>query len=157
MEQTLEKKSIHEDRYYRPDNFPKGLTRKVVESISHIKNEPGWLTSFRLKAFEIYEQKPMPTWGFFPNFNVDIDSYTHYIGSNQQKKKSWDEVDPEVLKSFERLGIPEHERKYLAGIEAMNDSETVYANVKKELTELGILFCDIDTAIREYPEIVKNI
>lgn len=151
------KKSIYEDRYYRPDNFPKGLTRKVVESISHIKNEPGWLTSFRLKAFEIYEQKPMPTWGFFPNFNVDIDSYTHYIGSNQQKKKSWDEVDPEVLKSFERLGIPEHERKYLAGIEAMNDSETVYANVKKELTELGILFCDIDTAIREYPEIVKNI
>ncbi|EMY04435.1 hypothetical protein LEP1GSC029_4137 [Leptospira interrogans str. 2002000626] len=86
MEQTLEKKSIHEDRYYRPDNFPKGLTRKVVESISHIKNEPGWLTSFRLKAFEIYEQKPMPTWGFCPNFNVDIDSYTHYIGSNQQKK-----------------------------------------------------------------------
>lgn len=86
MEQVLEKESIHENRYYRPDNFPKGLTRKVVESISHIKNEPGWLTSFRLKAFEIYEQKPMPTWGFFPNFNVDIDSYTHYIGSNQQKK-----------------------------------------------------------------------
>ncbi|OCC30205.1 SufB/sufD domain protein [Leptospira interrogans serovar Canicola] len=94
---------------------------------------------------------------FFQTSNVDIDSYTHYIGSNQQKKKSWDEVDPEVLKSFERLGIPEHERKYLAGIEAMNDSETVYANVKKELTELGILFCDIDTAIREYPEIVKKI
>ncbi|MDV6235757.1 Fe-S cluster assembly protein SufB [Leptospira ellisii] len=156
MEQVIETESLTEDRYYRPDNFPKGLTRKVVESISHIKNEPDWLTSFRLKAFEIYEQKPMPTWGFFPNFNVDIDSYTHYIGSNQQKKKSWDEVDPEVLKSFERLGIPEHERKYLAGIEAMNDSETVYANVKKELTDLGILFCDIDTAIREYPDIVRK-
>ncbi len=147
---------LAEERYYKPDNFPKGLTRKVVESISHIKNEPGWLTEFRLKAFEIFQQKPMPTWGFFPQFNVNIDDYVHYVGSNQKKKKSWDEVDPEVLRSFEKLGIPEHERKYLAGIEAMNDSETVYANVKKELTELGIIFCDIDTAIQEYPEIVRK-
>lgn len=145
-----------EERYYAADNFPKGLTKKVVESISHIKNEPGWLTEFRLKAFEIYQQKEMPKWGFFPDFQVDLDSYVHYVGSNQKKKKSWDEVDPEVLRSFERLGIPEHERKYLAGIEAMNDSETVYANVKKELTDLGIVFCDIDTAIREYPELVKK-
>ena len=144
------------DLYYSADNFPKGLTKKVVESISHIKNEPTWLTEFRLKAFEIYTQKEMPKWGFFPKFDVDIDSYVHYVGSNQKKKKSWDEVDPEVMRSFERLGIPEHERKYLAGIEAMNDSETVYANVKKELTDLGIIFCDIDTAIKEYPEIVKK-
>jgi Fe-S cluster assembly protein SufB len=144
------------EEYYKADNFPKGLTKKVVESISHIKNEPAWLTEFRLKAYEVYESKPFPTWGFFPEFKVDIDSYTHYIGSNQSKKKSWDEVDPEVLRSFEKLGIPEHERKHLAGIEAMNDSETVYANVKKELTDLGIIFCDIDTAIREYPEIVKK-
>jgi len=110
------------DLYYSADNFPKGLTKKVVESISHIKNEPSWLTEFRLKAFEIYTQKEMPKWGFFPKFDVDIDSYVHYVGSNQKKKKSWDEVDPEVMRSFERLGIPEHERKYLAGIEAMNDS-----------------------------------
>ncbi len=147
---------MKDELYYSADNFPKGLTKKVVESISHIKNEPTWLTEFRLKAFEIYTQKEMPQWGFFPKFNVNIDSYVHYVGSNQKKKKSWDEVDPEVLRSFERLGIPEHERKYLAGIEAMNDSETVYANVKKELTDLGIIFCDIDTAIKEYPEIVKK-
>ncbi|MEM7181805.1 MAG: Fe-S cluster assembly protein SufB [Spirochaetota bacterium] len=145
-----------EKEYYQADNFPKGLSRKVVESISHIKNEPGWLTEFRLKAFEIYESKPMPKWGFFPEFQVDIDNYVHYVGSNQKKKKSWEEVDPEVLRSFERLGIPEHERKYLAGIEAMNDSETIYANVKKELEDVGIIFCDIDTAIREYPDIVKK-
>ncbi|MCB1159684.1 MAG: Fe-S cluster assembly protein SufB [Leptospiraceae bacterium] len=145
-----------EEKYYRPDNFPRGLSRKVVESISHIKNEPAWLTEFRLKAFEIYESKPMPDWGFFPEFNVDINSYVHYVGANFKKKKSWDDVDPEVLKSFEKLGIPEHERKYLAGIEAMNDSETVYANVKKELEELGIIFCDIDTAIREYPDLVRK-
>ncbi|MCB1142197.1 MAG: Fe-S cluster assembly protein SufB [Leptospiraceae bacterium] len=142
--------------YYQADSFPKGLSKKVVESISHIKNEPGWMTEFRLKAFEIYLQKEMPTWGFFPEFSVDIENYVHYVGSNQKKKKSWDEVDPEVLRSFEKLGIPEHERKYLAGIEAMNDSETVYANVKKELNDLGIIFCDIDTAIREYPDLVRK-
>lgn len=142
--------------YYQPDNFPKGLNKKVVESISHIKNEPGWVTEFRLKSLEIYNEKPMPTWGFIPRFNINLDDYVHYVGARKQKKKSWDEVDPEVLESFERLGIPEHERRYLAGLEAMNDSETVYANVKKELEDLGIIFCDIDTAIREYPELVKK-
>lgn len=145
-----------EKKYYEPDQFPKGLSRKVVESISHIKNEPGWVTEFRLKALEIFMSKPMPNWGFIPYFNVDLDSYVHYVGSGKKKKKSWEEVDPEVLESFERLGIPEHERKYLAGLEAMNDSETVYANVKRELEELGIIFCDIDTAIKEYPELVKK-
>ena len=142
--------------FYAADNFPKGLTKKVIESISYIKKEPTWVLEFRLKAFEKYCEKPYPTWGFFPNFDVDIESYTHYVGANHTKKKSWEEVDPEVLRSFEKLGIPEHERKYLAGMEAMNDSETVYANIKKELTDLGIIFCDIDTAIREYPDLVRK-
>jgi len=156
MVAVLEKELEKESDYYKPDGFPKGLTRKVVESISHIKNEPGWLTEFRLKAFEIYEQKPMPQWGFIPQANIDLNNYVHYVGSNQKKKKSWDEVDPEILRSFEKLGIPEHERKYLAGIETMNDSETIYANVKKELTDLGIVFCDIDTAVQEYPDLVRK-
>ncbi|MCB1174688.1 MAG: Fe-S cluster assembly protein SufB [Leptospiraceae bacterium] len=147
---------IAPQQFYEPHAFPRGLDRKVVESISHIKNEPGWVTEFRLQALEIFEKKPMPVWGFLGQFNIDLDQYTHYVGSNQKKKQSWDEVDPEVLRSFERLGIPEHERRYLAGLEAMSDSETVYANVKKELSDLGILFCDIDTAIREYPEIVRR-
>ncbi len=145
-----------EDRYYAPDQFPRGLTKKVVESISHIKNEPGWVTEFRLKALEIYESKPMPTWGFIPHFNINLDSYVHYVGTNKKLKKSWDEVDPEVLESFDRLGIPEHERRYLAGLEAMSDSETVYSNVKKELEELGIIFSDIDSAIREHPDLVRK-
>ncbi|MBE7437002.1 MAG: Fe-S cluster assembly protein SufB [Spirochaetales bacterium] len=145
-----------EPEYYAPDAFPNGISRKVVESISHIKNEPGWMTEFRLKSFDVFEKKPMPDWGFIPHFQIDLENYVHYVGSGARKKKSWDEVDPEVLRSFERLGIPEHERRYLAGLEAMNDSETVYANVKKELADLGILFCDIDTAIREYPDIVRK-
>jgi len=156
METTLDKPTEESEKYYRADNFPKGLTRKIVESISHIKNEPGWLTEFRLKAFEVYNAKAMPTWGFIPEANINLDNYVHYVGSNQKKKKSWDDVDPEILRSFEKLGIPEHERKYLAGIETMNDSETIYANVKKELTDLGIIFCDIDTAIQEYPDIVRK-
>lgn len=153
---VAENEGVSENGFYKADQFPKGLTRRVVESISHIKNEPGWLTEFRLKAFEIYEKKPMPNWGFIPAAQINLNDYIHYVGSNQKKKKSWDEVDPEILRSFEKLGIPEHERKYLAGIETMNDSETIYANVKKELTDLGILFCDIDTAIREYPDIVRK-
>jgi FeS assembly protein SufB len=145
-----------EGQYYSPDSFPPGLSRKVVESISHIKNEPGWMTEFRLRALEIFQSKPMPSWGFIPHFNIDLNSYVHYVGSNKKLKKSWDEVDPEVLESFERLGIPEHERRYLAGLEAMSDSETVYSNVKKELEEVGIIFCDIDTAIREHPDLVRK-
>jgi FeS assembly protein SufB len=155
MTTTLQK-NLNENEFYKADAFPKGLTRKVVESISHIKNEPSWLTEFRLEAFRIYEEKPMPTWGFIPQFHINIDDYVHYVGTNQKKKKSWDEVDPEILRSFEKLGIPEHERRYLAGMETMNDSETIYANVKKELTDLGIIFCDIDSAIKDYPEIVRE-
>ncbi len=145
-----------ETLYYQPDQFPPGLSKKVVESISHIKNEPSWVTEFRLRSLEIFLSKPMPNWGFIPHFNINLDSYVHYVGTGKTKKKSWEEVDPEVLESFDRLGIPEHERKYLAGLEAMSDSETVYANVKKELEALGIIFCDIDTAIKEYPELVKK-
>ncbi len=158
MNSTNLKKEIKSSdfAYYQPDKFPKGINRKVVESISHIKNEPGWVTEFRLKALEIFLSKPMPQWGFIPHFNINLDDYVHYVGSGKKKKKSWEEVDKEVLESFERLGIPEHERRYLAGLEAMNDSETVYANVKKELENLGIIFCDIDTAIQEYPDLVKK-
>lgn len=155
-EAVKEKTRNQEPRFYPPDGFPKGLSRKVVESISHIKNEPGWLTEFRLKALKVYQEKPMPTWGFIPRFNINLEDYVHYIGSGQQKRKSWDEVDPEILKNFERLGIPEHERRKLAGLEAMSDSETVYANVKKELEDVGIIFCDIDTAIQNYPELVRE-
>ena len=151
-----EQSSVREGSYYAPDAFPKGISRKVVESISHIKNEPGWLTEFRLGALEIFEKKPMPRWGFLPDFNINLEDYVHYVGASHKKKKSWDEVDPEVLRSFERLGIPEHERRYLAGLEAMNDSETVYANVTKELEALNIIFCDIDSAIRDYPDIVRK-
>lgn len=153
---TLTQTKPHDGAFYAPDAFPTGLSRKVVESISHIKNEPGWVTEFRLRALDVFESKPMPQWGFIKDFDINLDSYVHYVGANKQKKKSWDEVDPEVLRSFERLGIPEHERRYLAGLEAMNDSETVYANVKKELEDVGIIFCDIDTAIREYPDLVKK-
>ena len=154
--EVLTPASKQDSEYYAADAFPAGLSRRVVESISHIKNEPGWVTEFRLKALDVFEAKPMPAWGFLPGFEIDLDAYVHYVGSNKQKKKSWDEVDPEVLRSFERLGIPEHERRYLAGLEAMNDSETVYANVTKELQDLNIIFCDIDTAIREHPELVRK-
>jgi Fe-S cluster assembly protein SufB len=153
---VAEKDHTGNQEFYKADGFPKGLSRKVVESISHIKNEPGWLTEFRLKSFEVYENKVMPQWGFIPEAKIDLENYVHYVGTNQKKKKSWDDVDPEILRSFEKLGIPEHERKYLAGIETMNDSETIYANVKKELTDLGIIFCDIDTAIQEYPDLVRK-
>ena len=78
---------LAERQYYEPDAFPCGINKMVVESISHIKNEPGWVTEFRLKALAIFEAKPMPQWGFIPHFNIDLDSYVHYVGSGQRKKK----------------------------------------------------------------------
>ena len=75
------------DGFYKPDSFPKGLTKKVVESISHIKKEPDWVLEFRLKAFQKYLEKPYPEWGFFPKFDIDIENYTHYVGVNHKKEK----------------------------------------------------------------------
>mgnify|MGYP001773407295 CR=1 FL=1 len=133
----------------------KGLSREIVEEISRLKNEPTWMTDFRLKAFEIFVTKPMPTWG--PNLSeINFDDIIYYIRPTEKKSRSWDEVPEYIKKTFERLGIPEAERKFLAGVGAQYESEVVYHNIRKDLEAKGVIFTDMDTAVREYPDIVKK-
>lgn len=133
----------------------KGLTRRVVEEISYQKSEPKWMRDFRLQAYEIFMSKPMPTWG--PDLSrLRFDEIIYYIKPTERQGHSWDEVPDEIKRTFDRLGIPEWERKFLAGVGAQYDSEVVYHNLQKQWQEQGVIFVDTDTAVREYPEIVQE-
>lgn len=133
----------------------KGLNRGVVEFISNAKNEPDWMREFRLKAYDAFVKLQNPDWG--PDLSgIDFDEYTYYIKSSEKAENNWDDVPEEIKDTFEKLGIPEAEAKYLAGTSTQFESEVVYHNNLKELDELGVIFCDTDTAVREYPELVKE-
>lgn len=135
--------------------FEKGLSRKVVEEISMMKNEPGWMTDFRLRSLEIFEKKGMPKWGGDLSA-LDFDDITYYVKPSEKQGKTWEEVPEEIKNTFDRLGIPEAEQKFLAGVSAQYESEVVYHSMREDLEKLGVLFCDTDTALREYPEIFKE-
>ncbi|WP_067931912.1 Fe-S cluster assembly protein SufB [Alicyclobacillus kakegawensis] len=143
------------DRDVSVVKFQKGLNRKVVEEISMMKNEPGWMTDFRLRSLEIFQSKPMPTWGGDLS-ELDFDDITYYVKPTERQGKTWDEVPDEIKQTFDRLGIPEAEQKFLAGVSAQYESEVVYHSMKKDLEEQGILFMDTDSALREHPEIFKE-
>lgn len=133
----------------------KGLTEEVVREISAHKNEPDWMLQIRLKAFEIYKKKPMPNFG--GDFSqIDFDAIHYYLKPSDQEKRSWDEVPDEIKKTFDRLGIPEAERKYLAGVGAQFESEMVYHNLQKTLADKGVLFEGTDAALQKYPEYFKE-
>ncbi len=133
----------------------KGLSREVVEFISRAKNEPDWMREFRLNAYDAFLRIDNPSWG--PDLSgIDFNEYTYYIKSSEKTETSWDEVPEEIRDTFEKLGIPEAEAKYLAGSSTQFESEVVYHNNLKELDDLGVIFCDTDTAVREYPELVKK-
>ncbi len=133
---------------------PKGLTRQIVAEISAIKGEPEWMRDFRLRSYEIFIRKPMPTWGADLS-GVDFDEYTYYLRPTDRKGRSWDEVPEEIRRTFERLGIPEAERKFLAGVGAQYESEVVYHHIREDLAKKGVIFVDTDTAVREYPDLVR--
>jgi Fe-S cluster assembly protein SufB len=133
----------------------KGLSEQVVRTISAVKHEPDWVLQFRLKAYEAFEKIPMPDWG--PDLSsLDFNDYTYYIRSAEQKANDWDEVPDKIKDTFERLGIPETERKFLAGVTTQFESETVYHNMLKEVQDKGIIFLDIDSAIQYCPDLVKQ-
>lgn len=132
-----------------------GLSEEVVEEISRIKNEPEWMRRFRLDAYRIFREKPLPSWGADLS-RLDFDKIRYYMSPTDKKSKSWDDVPEYIKKTFDRLGIPEAERRFLAGVGAQYDSEVVYHNIRKELESLGVIFVDMDTGLREYPEIVKK-
>ncbi len=132
-----------------------GLSREVVEFISKAKGEPDWMKEFRLKAYDAFLELKNPNWG--PNLSgIDFQEYTYYIKSTEKTEASWDDVPQNIRETFEKLGIPEAEAKYLAGTSTQFESEVVYHNNLKELTDLGVIFCDTDTAVRLYPELVKK-
>ncbi len=135
----------------------KGLTREIVERISSMKDEPAWMRAFRLKALDIFLSKPMPTWGDTALLNeINFDDIHYFVKSSEGTERSWDDVPDDIKRTFDRLGIPEAERKFLSGVSAQYESEVVYHSVRKDLEELGVLFCDMDTALREHPDIVKK-
>ncbi len=133
----------------------KGLSEEVIKSISYDKNEPEWMLDKRLTAYKIYKSKPMPTWGIDLS-GIDFDSVYYYLKSTESKSDQWDKVPNEIKEAFDRLGIPEAERKFFAGTEAQFDSNVVYGKIKKEMEEQGIIFTDMDSAVREYPELVRR-
>ncbi|OHA52214.1 MAG: Fe-S cluster assembly protein SufB [Candidatus Terrybacteria bacterium RIFCSPLOWO2_01_FULL_40_23] len=132
-----------------------GLTRKAVEELSEMKAEPLWMREFRLRAFDIFEQKAMPVWGADLS-KIDFSNIHSFVRSQNKQGKTWAEVSPEIKKTFDRLGIPEAEKKYLAGVSAQYESEVVYSSVQDKLAKQGVLFCDTDTAVKKYPDIVKK-
>ncbi|MGH9149946.1 MAG: Fe-S cluster assembly protein SufB, partial [Acidimicrobiales bacterium] len=138
---------------YRPE---KGLNERVVREISWNKGEPDWMTNFRIRALRHFERKPMLEW-FAKNMpDINFQDIYYYIKPTDKQVNEWDELPEQMKQTYEKLGIPEAERKYLAGVTAQYDSEVVYHKNREDLERQGILFTDMDTALREYPEVVKR-
>ena len=133
----------------------RGLTRKIVEEISSMKNEPQWMLDYRLKSLELFYSMPMPQWGGDLS-GLNFDEITYYVKASEATERSWDEVPEEIKRTFDKLGIPEAEQKYLAGVSAQYESEVVYHNMKEELEEQGIVFKDTDSALQENEELFKE-
>src|SRR6056300_1163643 len=132
-----------------------GLSEETVRQISAYKNEPEWMLNIRLQAYEAFLELENPKWG--PDLSkIDFQSYVYYIKSTDRAEKSWDDVPDEIKETFAKIGIPEAEQKYLAGVTTQFESEAVYHSTIKELDDLGVIFVDTDTAVREYPELVQK-
>jgi Fe-S cluster assembly protein SufB len=133
----------------------RGLTKKVVEEISRMKEEPEWMLEKRLKALEIFYSKPMPQWGGDLS-ELNFDEIVYYVKPSERQGRTWDEVPAEIKETFDKLGIPEAEQKYLSGVSAQYESEVVYQSLEKDLKEQGIIFQDTDSALRDHEELFKE-
>ncbi len=149
-------------RRYQIKNPPKfsykveeGLTENVVREISAAKNEPDWMLEKRLLSFRIFKSKPMPSWGADLS-ELNLDNLTYYVKPEGHQTRDWEEVPDYIHKTFDKLGIPEAEKKFLAGVGAMYDSEVLYHSIQKKLEEQGVIFMGTDQALQEYPEIVRK-
>lgn len=149
-----EKYGFHDPEKYAFKS-QKGLNADIVRQISEMKNEPQWMLDYRLKAYEIFMEKPMPTWGADLS-GIDFDDIYYFVRATDRQGKNWDDVPEDIKNTFDRLGIPEAEQKYLQGVTAQYESEVVYHSIRKDLESKGVLFTDMDSALRDYPEIVKE-
>jgi Fe-S cluster assembly protein SufB len=133
----------------------KGLTRQTVEQISEMKGEPQWMRELRLKALDVFWSKPTPLWGGDLS-ELNYDEIHYFMKAADRQGKTWDDVPADIKNTFEKLGIPEAERKFLAGVGAQYDSEVVYHSLRDDLSKKGVIFCDTDTAVREHGDLVRE-
>ncbi len=154
-ESYAEKYGFHEAENYTFKSR-KGLDADVVTQISRIKGEPQWMTDFRLRALAAFQAKPMPNWGGPALKDIQFDDIYYYIKPTEEQAESWEELPPEIKNTYDRLGIPEAEKKYLAGVGAQYESEVIYHNLAKELADKGVIFLDTDSALREHPELFRE-
>ncbi|MEA2057189.1 MAG: Fe-S cluster assembly protein SufB [Actinomycetota bacterium] len=146
--------SDEEDYVFKPE---KGLSEELIRDMARMKKEPEWMLEFRLKAYHRFLRKPMPDWVAGGALDeIDFDDIYYYIKPTEGQEQDWDMVPESIKETYEKLGIPEAERKYLAGVTAQYESEVVYHRNREDLEKLGVLFSDMDTAVREYPEIVQE-
>jgi Fe-S cluster assembly protein SufB len=132
----------------------RGLNANIVAQISEMKREPAWMRDFRLSSLKIFESKPMPRWG--GNIGIDFQDIYYYLKPTNEQWKTWDDVPQEIKETFDKLGIPEAEKKFLAGVKAQFESEVVYGSLQEDLGRKGVIFTDTDTAIRDYPDLVRE-
>jgi Fe-S cluster assembly protein SufB len=146
--------AFHDDIAYLAET-KRGLTRATVEEISAFKNEPDWMLQYRLRAYEHFLKRPIPTWTDGLD-KINFDNIVYYRKPSEREEKSWDDVPDQIKATFERLGIPEAERKFLAGVGAQYDSEVVYHSVREELTKIGVVFTGMDQALKDHEDIVRK-
>ena len=149
-----EQYAFHDDITYLRETKA-GLTEATVREISETKDEPAWMLEYRLRAYKHFEARAMPMWGGDLT-NLDFSKIVYYRKPSEREEKSWDDVPDQIKKTFERLGIPEAERKFLSGVGAQYDSEVVYHSVREDLQKLGVVFMGTDQGMKEYPEIFKK-
>jgi Fe-S cluster assembly protein SufB len=137
------------------DKFPKGINEKIVKKISQIKNEPLWMTCFRLNAYKIFKSKKNPKWG--ANLSeINFNDIRYYLKPTESVFDSWEKLPKNIKDTYKKLKIPEIEKNFLGGLNAQYESETVYEKVNKNLQKKGIIFCDIDSALKKYPKVFKK-
>lgn len=132
-----------------------GLDADIVKEISQVKEEKSWMTDFRLKSYRIFTEKGMPPWGADLS-GIDFGTLTYYLKATGEQSRTWEDLPKEIKDTYDRIGVPEAEKKFLAGVSAQYESEVVYESINKKLTALGVIFCDMDTAVKKYPDLVRQ-
>ncbi|HEX8103296.1 MAG TPA: Fe-S cluster assembly protein SufB, partial [Solirubrobacteraceae bacterium] len=151
-----EKFGFHDPETGYAFKAPKGINREIVEQISAFKQEPQWMLDFRIKALEHFFAKPQPTWGSPMLADVDYDDIHYFVRASEKSSKTWDDVPEDIKNTFDKLGIPEAERKFLSGVGAQYESEVVYHQVREDLEKQGVIFMDMDSGLREHEDLVRE-
>jgi Fe-S cluster assembly protein SufB len=160
LEEIVEKLDYNEaygfsEKNVKYEDFEKGLSESVVRKISELKGEPEWMLQKRLTGYKIFESKPMPKWGADLS-KIDFSDFYYYVKPKGKESNKWEDVPEDIKNTFDKLGVPEAERKFFSGAEAQFDSGVVYSHINEELDKLGIIFTDTDNAVKKYPELMQK-